>query len=1553
MFNMVDAVGLNGEQTNAVTQDMVHSISGGTIQNGDLNVIGQYFPMFREALEKYESAIHHGKKVTGADLRDMAKQGKISSEDYEKVFEKLGNGKYAGAAERMLSTFNGMERTIKARIPALMGEIEKPFMSQTSGLYGGISKWVSAKKTEKEFQNLGSALNKSVTQIAGAFGKAFNIKSAPQALDKIVQGLTKDVTKFGNYIAKHPEMIKKFFDTTKDISVATIKVYAQALKDMLPVLKIVGNFAEKHPKVFADMFGGLVVANTSAKIFKSTLGGLINTVGLLTSAFSGFKKVASFAGIGGKIGKHGAGGGGVIGSKVLSKGATKSGGKIAGELAEDAPEVGSRVARYAGKAGRFRGLIGGAKAVGSKIPYLDIAMAGTTLLGTNKHNVGKHVGNFAGTLGGMEAGAAGGAALGSVIPGVGTAIGGVVGGGIGAIGGSALGKKIGGSIQKAWPTISKSTHSLIQKTSKVLGGMGSSISKTMKPLGKKIGNGLHSAFYFAGKVGKGYSKLISAPFVFGVGLGVKAYKKLRKPTSEALSWVGKQWKSFSKTAGRDWRAIAKPVSQEMSKAGKSVHKNWNSLKKWLGSFFGGIGSWIGKKWSEALSHLHKPMTSFSQSVHSVFNGVGKYLSSWGDGIKHFFSNIGHFISNTISSIGNSISHTKLGKFVSSTYNTGKKALKGHATGGLINQNGVSLVGEDGDEILQRGKKFSFIGTKGAELMALRVGDRIYSHQDALRMSRGDYAKRLPNFATGTTKPKKRSTATTVKPASIKVASNTGVLAGQEFNTRQSMNDISRTITLGYSQSNRNSQKQLKSLDSKTKSTFTSLNRQSKKQTQQFQKNTVGDFKDTQKGAQTQLKQINRQSKSSFNSLTKETKRQTQKIQSNTVGDFDDAQKGVNVQMKQMRSGVRSYGKDIDSAFNNVTGKLPGYAKNGMKGAISNINKGLSGVNTVLGQFGGSKSVLNMAHYANGSHGAITQNHVGIVNDEKSPHYHEMILRGNKAMIPQGHDVAFPLRKGDKILNGRDTERYLSSAMPHYKKGTTSLKKLINKNNKDPKGAWNNEFGSQMSNSVGTAIGKALNGTSHKGANSVGDPWSTSVWSAFENAMSSSGAGGNWRHTPGLKETNGFNASRGNGVHDGVDFSGPVGSAFRAVHGGTVARTGGHNPWNDFKDLGNIIEVRSDDGFEEIYQEFGPTSSIGVHTGDTVKTGQVLGHLGRLNGHDVHVHVGVSKGSLWNHGGYSHKGWYDVTKMHGSSNGSAKTKSHNSPLDKYVKKQLAPQIKWISKNLSDDDAGGSMGNPGGASVGRWKPYVIKALKANGFSASPSQVSAWMRVIQRESNGNPKAVNHTDINAQEGHPSKGLVQTIESTFNGNKFKGHDNIFNGYDDLLAGIRYMSRKYGRGASAFARVSGTEGYANGGWSKNDKLNVFGEVAGEPEVAINPKRASADQLISQAISARAKIAPNSLSGQLKKYMELKNSAKSRKSIMSTLMSSLRQTAKAGTKKQVQPQIVISPTINFNAPVDKATADYASKTTANEIKKVVQQEVAKMYKNAFSEMDMDD
>ncbi|WBF77313.1 tape measure protein [Lacticaseibacillus rhamnosus] len=182
----------------------------------------------------------------------------------------------------------------------------------------------------------------------------------------------------------------------------------------------------------------------------------------------------------------------------------------------------------------------------------------------------------------------------------------------------------------------------------------------------------------------------------------------------------------------------------------------------------------------------------------------------------------------------------------------------------------------------------------------------------------------------------------------------------------------------------------------------------------------------------------------------------------------------------------------------------------------------------------------------------------------------------------------------------------------------------------------------------------------------------------------------------------------------------------------------------------------------------------------------------------------------------------------------------------IDKLTGSVVDWFKKELKKlQDTLGA--NPGGSGVERWKPYVIQALKANGFDASAYQVAAWMRVIQRESNGNPRAINLWDSNAKAGIPSMGLVQTIGPTFNAYKFPGHNDVYNGYDDLLAGIHYMKAIYGSGSSAFARVSGPEGYANGGLITRPIHALVGEDGPETILPLT-KTSRAWQLLGQAVT---------------------------------------------------------------------------------------------------------
>lgn len=64
--------------------------------------------------------------------------------------------------------------------------------------------------------------------------------------------------------------------------------------------------------------------------------------------------------------------------------------------------------------------------------------------------------------------------------------------------------------------------------------------------------------------------------------------------------------------------------------------------------------------------------------------------------------------------------------------------------------------------------------------------------------------------------------------------------------------------------------------------------------------------------------------------------------------------------------------------------------------------------------------------------------------------------------------------------------------------------------------------------------------------------------------------------------------------------------------------------------------------------------------------------------------------------------------------------------------------------------------------------------------------------QESGFDPSIVNTWDSNAKAGHPSKGFLQTIQSTFDTYAVPGHTNIEDAVDNTAAATIYMIHTYG-----------------------------------------------------------------------------------------------------------------------------------------------------------------
>lgn len=110
------------------------------------------------------------------------------------------------------------------------------------------------------------------------------------------------------------------------------------------------------------------------------------------------------------------------------------------------------------------------------------------------------------------------------------------------------------------------------------------------------------------------------------------------------------------------------------------------------------------------------------------------------------------------------------------------------------------------------------------------------------------------------------------------------------------------------------------------------------------------------------------------------------------------------------------------------------------------------------------------------------------------------------------------------------------------------------------------------------------------------------------------------------------------------------------------------------------------------------------------------------------------------------------------------------------------------------------------VGKWIDEALNVLAARGHNVSGIDPADIATMIQKESSGNPNAINLWDSNAAAGHPSKGLMQTIDSTFAAFSIADHRDIWNPVDNIIAGVRYAEDRYG----SVANVPGLRGMRAG-----------------------------------------------------------------------------------------------------------------------------------------------
>ncbi|MFC5897565.1 transglycosylase SLT domain-containing protein, partial [Streptomyces ramulosus] len=97
---------------------------------------------------------------------------------------------------------------------------------------------------------------------------------------------------------------------------------------------------------------------------------------------------------------------------------------------------------------------------------------------------------------------------------------------------------------------------------------------------------------------------------------------------------------------------------------------------------------------------------------------------------------------------------------------------------------------------------------------------------------------------------------------------------------------------------------------------------------------------------------------------------------------------------------------------------------------------------------------------------------------------------------------------------------------------------------------------------------------------------------------------------------------------------------------------------------------------------------------------------------------------------------------------------------------------------------------GDNLDGWIRTALDVMDAKGIPGSYDGVK---KNILRESGGNPQAQNNWDVNAQNGVPSKGLLQVIQPTFDAYHVDGTENsLTDPVANIVAASNYAADRYG-----------------------------------------------------------------------------------------------------------------------------------------------------------------
>lgn len=698
----------------------------------------------------------------------------------------------------------------------------------------------------------------------------------------------------------------------------------------------------------------------------------------------------------------------------------------------------------------------------------------------------------------------------------------------------------------------------------------------------------------------------------------------------------------------------------------------------------------------------------------------------------------------------------------------------------------------------------------------------------------------------------------IKNTTVKLAKGLSSGVKNVFNslskvTRSIFNKLKKFMSNVWRSIKNTTVKFAKSLWSGVKSTWNSLSRGTRSifnKVKNFMSNIWRNIKNT---TVRYAKSLWTGVRNTFNNLYRGTRNIFNRVKSFMSNTWRSIKNTTVNMAKGLWNSVRRTFNNMNSGLKNIIGRIKGHITGMVNAVKSGLNKLIGGVNWVADKIGMKKIPTFKFHTGTESthtqnlvtNGKLNQNTLATVGDKGKGNgpggfRHETIIPPKgKPFITPAKDTTMPLSKGTRILNGAQTHAMLSNGMtpmfntgtiPRFASGTkkklfqavgetagkffNSAKKLkhnamdsIGDKTKQAK-----EWGGEKLSQIKGAVGKGTKWLSDKVgdiADWVGKPGKllNKVLEAFGVNMDAFGIaksaeipynlmkamfgklkeaaknlidgwledefGGGGGYNPYTKAP--FHMTRGwtPSGHAGIDYGAPTGTPIPSPIDGKVIQS-----WfsPNQPSGGNETQIWDGQKYTHIFMH---QSKRKVKTGDRVRQGQIIGLVGNTgNSFGSHLHWQVNKG----------KGYLN-----------------NHP-------DSVNPLTWAKQAAK---SGGGVNKAASA----WKPDIRRAAKAIGVRVSSADVNDVARLIQTESGGNAGVTQQIqDVNSG-GNEAQGLLQYTPGSFNSYAIRGHKNIKNGYDQLLAffnntdwraNLSYWKRRMASGLTGWGPTGRRKKYATG-----------------------------------------------------------------------------------------------------------------------------------------------